>query len=66
MTPTTCPHCRADLRGDVIPEEMRSSYGGKERLTRAIGIYSRERDRTTHWKCPDCQREWRREDGKTK
>jgi len=25
-----------------------------------IGIYDRDRDRTTHWKCPDCGAEWER------
>ena len=60
MSPTECPHCRADLRGYEIPLCDRHAYGGKERLTRAIAIYSRERDRTTHWKCPDCGKEWER------
>lgn len=41
-----CPHCGNDL-----------TQGEGSRL---IGIYSRERDRTVAWKCPDCKKEWPR------
>jgi hypothetical protein len=48
----TCPHCEADLRDhhNGIPYK------------RSIGMYSREQDRTTHWKCPDCEGTWDRND----
>lgn len=60
MTPLTCPACKADLRGDEIPLRWRTDYGGATHFCRAIGIYSTELDRTTHWKCPDCNYEWER------
>jgi hypothetical protein len=30
------------------------------RFSRVVGIYSLERDRTTHWLCPDCGGTWPR------
>jgi hypothetical protein len=56
----TCPFCEADLRGYQIPESDRHLYGGRDRFSRVIGIYSRERDRTVKWMCPDCQGQWDR------
>jgi hypothetical protein len=46
-SPQACPHCQADLRD----RENGVPY------SRIISIYSREEDRTTHWKCPDCCRQ---------
>lgn len=43
--PLNCPHCETDLR------DLKAGPPGK----REIGIYSRERDRTMHYQCPDCQ-----------
>lgn len=34
---------------------------GATHYSRLIGIYSRERDATTHWKCPFCKEVWERE-----
>lgn len=31
------------------------------RFNRVTGIYDIDRDRTTHWKCPDCAFVWSRE-----
>jgi uncharacterized protein with PIN domain len=45
-----CPSCFADLR-DL---EMGPPFG------RAIGVYSREQDRTVAWQCPDCGTSWPR------
>jgi len=53
--PTECPKCKADLRQKPPPH-----YRGRGDLSRVIGIYDRDRDRTTHWKCPDCGAEWER------
>lgn len=45
-----CPHCGADLRNHESGPPFR----------RQIGMYSRKRDRTMGWKCPDCGNTWRR------
>jgi hypothetical protein len=60
MTPTECPKCKADLRGADIPPSQQGAYGGETHFTRVIGIYDRYKDRTTHWRCPDCGHEWER------
>jgi hypothetical protein len=54
-TADTCPNCKANLVGEPIPEESREAYGGKTHFRRVIGLYSRERDRTVAWRCPDCE-----------
>lgn len=48
--PIWCPHCKADLRDhkNGVP------------FKRSIAVYSREQDRTAHWKCPDCEGTWDR------
>lgn len=53
--PTICPHCGADLVGEEIPEHERELFGGATHGSRLIGIYSTERDCTTHYQCPDCE-----------
>ena len=58
--PDICPHCKADLKGEPIPEESRHYYGKKTHFLRTIGIYSQERDRTEFWQCPDCGKRWSR------
>jgi uncharacterized protein with PIN domain len=69
-----CPPCNADLRGENIYEYFLSYYKGNESeakraadcyggdgyFYRTIGIYSMELDRTTHYRCPDCNKEWGR------
>jgi hypothetical protein len=59
-TPEFCPKCNADLKGEPIPEQYRSMYGGKTHYSRTIGLYDRGLDRTTHWLCPDCKGRWER------
>ncbi|HWP33582.1 MAG TPA: hypothetical protein VNL97_07520 [Solirubrobacterales bacterium] len=49
-----CPNCKADLQGAPIPEADQEAYGGNTHFHRAIGLYSRELDRTVAWQCPDC------------
>jgi hypothetical protein len=50
-----CPHCGVSLIGEPIPEKWRDEYyGGSTHYRREIGIVDRERDRTTHFQCPDC------------
>lgn len=57
----TCPYCKADLRGEPIPEEHRHQYpSGAVRYSRLIGISDPYRDRIVEWQCPDCQRTWPR------
>lgn len=58
--PVTCPKCGVSLVGDEIPVESQEAFGHTH-FSRAIGIYSTERDRTIAWKCPDCGHEWVRE-----
>jgi len=53
--PTECPKCGEDLR-----ERWMDVNGQEQEGSRVIGIYDRDRDRTTHWKCPDCGAEWER------
>jgi hypothetical protein len=54
-----CPHCNTSLQGDPIPRESQEAYGATH-FGRQIALYSRERDRTEGWKCPDCNHEWPR------
>lgn len=63
MTPLAYPKCTADLSGAEIPADLRNPFYGttETHYSRVIGIYDRDRDRTTHWRCPDCGHEWRRE-----
>lgn len=58
MMPETCPKCGTDFRGDPIPKEVQEQYGEHKYLSRVIGIV--DRDRVTHWKCPDCGFTWPR------
>jgi len=55
-----CPKCKASLRGKRIPEKHREAYGNATHFSRVIGLYDRNLDRTTHWKCPDCGHVWLR------
>lgn len=74
-----CPHCNADLDGDLVIDyplnqgktmeeaiEYASNYAGwqqhgeNNRWGRQIGIYDMGKDRTTGYKCPDCNGEWKR------
>ncbi len=56
----TCPKCAVSLQGPPIPEKYLAMYGGKTHFSRALGLYDRDRDSTTHWKCPDCGHVWDR------
>lgn len=53
-----CPNCGVSWQGEEIPEENREMYGGATHTSRLISVYDRIKDRTTHWKCPDCQMVW--------
>lgn len=57
MPPTECPKCHADLREIVV---VTGSGGDTWEGSRVIGVYDRDKDRTTHWRCPDCGAEWER------
>jgi hypothetical protein len=37
-----------------------NEQGEENRWSRAISIYSWEKDRTTSTRCPDCSQEWQR------
>jgi hypothetical protein len=71
--PTECPFCKSNLDGGSVYEaflkkygcairakEAADSYGGGN-WNRAIGIYDKRKDRTTHWQCPDCNNKWERQ-----
>lgn len=55
-----CPLCRADLTGSPIPKEDQELFGGATHFSLKISIYDLSRDRTTHYRCPDCGGEWER------
>ncbi len=68
-----CPNCKTDLRGENIYEYFLAKYndevkakqsadmfGGDGYFYKTISVYSFERDRTTHYRCPDCFTEWER------
>jgi len=57
--PERCPHCGVNLEGDPIPAESQHHYGATH-FSRVIGLYDRGLDRTTAWRCPDCNGEWPR------
>lgn len=57
-----CPKCKADLQGEPIPEEHRKHYAiDATHYLKWIGRYSLERDMTTHYKCPFCGHEEKRQ-----
>lgn len=69
-----CPACGTDLNGDLIwdtlakrhsmdeADRFAAEYYGATRTQgrwgRQISIYSREKDRTVAYRCPDCLHEW--------
>ena len=56
-----CPHCGSDQRGEEIPEQSRSFYGGKTHSSRTLGIeVSGLYDGILFWACPDCGGRWHR------
>lgn len=71
-----CPKCKTDLDGGSIWEHFfektgseaeadksAKSYGADRtqgQWGRAIGLYDRDLDRTTAWRCPDCGHRWGR------
>lgn len=59
-----CPKCQSNWQDKPIPEESQWLFGNSEWFSRVIGIYSRDRDRTIAWQCPDCGACWDRETGK--
>lgn len=54
-----CPACHVSLQGDPIPAASQEMYGATH-FSRKIALYSRERDRTVAFKCPDCGHDWAR------
>lgn len=76
-SPTNCPHCGANLQGDLVyqtfldkykdpvkAKEVAAMYGATEtegRWGKAIGIYDNDLDRTVAYRCPECEKEWPRE-----
>jgi uncharacterized C2H2 Zn-finger protein len=59
-----CPKCESLWHETPIPKEQQDSYGYSKFFSRIIGIYSRDRDRTVAYQCPDCNTCWDRETGK--
>jgi hypothetical protein len=58
--PEECPKCHKSMQGEPIPEKYLQHYGKKTHYSRVIALYDRSKDRTTHWKCPDCGHVWER------
>jgi len=59
-----CPKCESLWHEKPIPKEDQPLYGYAQFFSRVIGIYSRDRDRTIAYQCPDCNTCWDRETGK--
>ena len=71
-----CPNCNTDLDGGLIFEtfmakyndrakalEVAEMYGATEtngQWGREIALYDINKDRTTAYRCPDCNHEWER------
>jgi predicted RNA-binding Zn-ribbon protein involved in translation (DUF1610 family) len=71
-----CPSCGNNLDGDLIwdtfferhkdeakADRIAAMYGATRtegRWSRAVGLYSIDRDCTYAFRCPDCDHEWRR------
>lgn len=60
MIDDKCPHCGADFKGAEIPEKDRPMFGNHTHFSRRISIYDMDKDRTTHYQCPDCKHTWAR------
>lgn len=74
--PRTCPNCGTNLDGELIWDtfyrdtgnpveadrraEMFGADRANGRWSRAIALYSIDRDCTYAYQCPDCNHEWRR------
>ena len=56
--PSHCPECKTDLDGGPIPENIREHYSPPYRWSRVIALIDRDKDRQTHWICPDCKHKW--------
>lgn len=71
-----CPHCKANLEGDLIYDTFMEEYNDEDKALqtasmygatktaghwgRQIALYSLEEDRTYGYKCPDCGETWKR------
>lgn len=71
-----CPSCNADLDAGSIWQTFFEKYGDEAKADetaalygatrekgqwgKQIGQYDMESDRTTNWKCPDCNHIWKR------
>jgi len=56
----TCPECKADWRGKLIPKKDRHLYSS-DRYSRLIGIEIQGGyDGVSFWECPDCHTRWDR------
>lgn len=62
--PDVCPHCKADLTGEPIPQEyLDAGYyaAGSTHYSRKIGVeVSGLYDGILFWQCPDCKGRWHR------
>jgi hypothetical protein len=60
----SCPHCKADLRGERIPQEYidKGYYNADDPYYyRTIGVEVRGvYDGVLLWQCPDCGGRWHR------
>ena len=56
-----CPNCGVSWVDRPIPDEQLEVFSGKFFL-RIIGMYSLAQDRTVAYMCPDCKKEFPREE----
>jgi len=59
-----CPKCGSLWHEKPIPEAEQHNFGDKKFFSRVMGIYSRDRDCTVAYQCPDCGTCWDRETSK--
>lgn len=57
-----CPSCQCSWDAGPIPEKNRQHYSPPYRFSSIRGIYCMDRDMTTHYQCPICQTNFKREE----
>ena len=50
----------SEAEADKIAEMYGATRENNKQWGRAIAMYDRGKDRTTHYKCPDCNHVWER------
>ena len=58
--PKFCAECGVSFEGDPIPEDKQELFGGAKHFSKVIGLYSRDKDMTVGYRCPECSHSWPR------